>query len=256
MLSLAVYNMKGGVGKTTAAVNLAYSCALEGNRVLLWDLDSQGAATFYLNIEPDEQIKAKKLLKAHKDVGALIQQTAYPGLDIIPASFQIRHLDSLLEDEKKGEKKMSRLLESFSQRYDHVLIDCPPSISFLSEVLFRVVDCLVIPVIPTVLSRKAFEQVAAYVAEHAGRRVTILPFFSMFDWRKKIHREAFDQGTGPGGVFLKTCIPTRSAVEQMGVHRAPLAVFSTDSGSIEAFAALWSEIRQSCLALQQGNSVH
>lgn len=246
MLSLAVYNMKGGVGKTTAAVNLAYSCALEGNRTLLWDLDAQGAATFYLNIEPEQDVKAKQLLKAHKDMDALIRKTEYSGLDILPASFQIRHLDALLEDEKKAEKRVNKLLESCVRRYDYLFIDCPPSISFLSEVLFRVVDCLVIPVIPTILSRKAFEQVAVTIEASAGSKAVVLPFFSMFDWRKKIHREAFDLGTGPGGKYLKTCIPTRSAIERMGIHRAPLAVFSTDSGSIEAFTALWDEIKAVC----------
>ncbi len=110
MISLAIYNMKGGVGKTTTTVNLAYLCAQEGRRTLIWDLDSQGAATFYLNVEPDPEMKAKKLLKAHKEMDALIRPTGYANLDLIPAGFQIRHLDALLEDEKKAQKRLTKFM--------------------------------------------------------------------------------------------------------------------------------------------------
>jgi len=243
MISLAVYNMKGGVGKTTTTVNLAYLCAREGRRTLIWDLDSQGAATFYLNVEPDSEMKAKNLLKAHKEMDGLIRPTGYPHLDILPAGFQIRHLDALLEDEKKGHKRLVKIFETFSQRYDVVFLDCPPSISFLSETIFRSVDCLVMPVIPTVLAHKAYEQVRAYIQETTDHPLRILPFFSMFDWRKKIHREAFDQGTKPGGGYLRTCIPTRSIIERMGVHRAPLPVSNPNSDCVASYVDLWSEIK-------------
>lgn len=246
MISLAFYNMKGGVGKTTAAVNIAYLSAAEGNRTLLWDLDSQGAATFYLNTTIKNSIKPKKFLKAAKESDRLICPSAYENLDILPADFQMRHLDALLEDEKKGEKRIKKLFESFSTRYDYVFIDCPPSISFLSEALFRAVDCLVMPVIPTILSLNAFQQVSEYINSEKSSGAKLLPFFSMYDWRKKMHREVFDRGTGEGGIFLKTCIPDRSVIEQMGLHRAPLPVYSPDSPCIESFTGLWDEIRQVC----------
>lgn len=246
MISLAFYNMKGGVGKTTTAVNIAYLCAREGNRTLLWDLDSQGAATFYLNIESDVDIKAKKVLKAYKELDRLICSSGYENLDVLPASFQIRHLDALLEDEKKGQKRINKIFESMAGSYDYIILDCPPSISFLSEVLFRVVDCLAMPVIPTILSRNAYEQVSSYIDESSHHSVKILPFFTMFDWRKKIHRDAFDQGTGDGGRFLKTCIPTRSVIEQMGIHRSPLPVYSPDSPYIASFEGVWKEIEVAC----------
>jgi len=243
MISLAVYNMKGGVGKTTTTVNLSYLCALEGRRTLIWDLDSQGGATFYLNLEPDMEMKAKKLLKAHKEMDALTHPTGYANLDILPSGFQMRHLDALLEDEKKGQKRLVKIFETLSQRYEVVFLDCPPSISFLSEAIFRSVDCLIMPVIPTVLAQKAFEQVRTYVLESTHHPLCILPFFSMFDWRKKIHREAFDQGTKPGGGYLRTCIPTRSIIERMGVHRVPLPVSSPNSDCVTSYADLWSEIK-------------
>jgi len=243
MISLAVYNMKGGVGKTTTTVNLAYLCAQEGRRTLIWDLDSQGAATFYLNVEPDLDMKAKRLLKAHKDMDALIHPTGYPNLDILPASFQIRHLDALLEDEKKGQKRLAKIFDTFAHRYDFVFLDCPPSISFLSETLFRCVDCLIMPVIPTVLAHKAYEQVSAYIRAARSGTMCILPFFSMFDWRKKIHRDAFDQGTKPGGGYLRTCIPTRSVIERMGIQRAPLPVTSPASDCVASYVDLWTEIK-------------
>lgn len=246
MISLAFYNMKGGVGKTTTAVNIAYLCAREGSRTLLWDLDSQGAATFFLNIEADHDIKPKKMLKGFKEMDRLICPSGYENLDVLPASFQIRHIDALLEDEKKGQKRIRKIFESLAGSYDYIILDCPPSISFLSEVLFRVVDCLAMPVIPTILSRNAFEQVSGYIDESSHHRVKILPFFSMFDWRKKIHRDAFDWGTGEGGNFLKTCIPTRSIIEQMGVHRAPLPIYSPDSPYVESFEELWREIQGTC----------
>ncbi len=243
MISLAVYNMKGGVGKTTTTVNLAYLCAQEGRRTLLWDLDSQGAATFYLNVQPDAEMKAKKLLKAHKDMSALIRPTGYSRLDILPASFEIRHLDALLEDDKKGSKRLAKIFETFGERYDVLFLDCPPSISFLSEIIFRSANWLIVPVIPSVLALNAYARVSAYIRETTQRQARILPFFSMFDWRKKIHRDVFDVETKPGGGFLRTCIPTRSVIEQMGIHRAPLPVTYPESDCVTSYRELWTEIK-------------
>lgn len=108
MAIFAVYNMKGGVGKTTTAVNLAAFCAAEGDKTLIWDLDPQGASAFLLGIDNTEEIKAKKLLKGkRKELDKHIRPTAVKGLDILPADFSNRHLDLELGEKKKSEERFS-----------------------------------------------------------------------------------------------------------------------------------------------------
>ncbi|MEM8963006.1 MAG: AAA family ATPase, partial [Acidobacteriota bacterium] len=93
MQIVAVTSMKGGVGKTAAAVNLAYVAADEGARTLLWDLDPQGASAFYYRIRPRVRRGAKKLLYGKSELDAHIRATDYIGLDLIPADLSYRKLD-------------------------------------------------------------------------------------------------------------------------------------------------------------------
>jgi chromosome partitioning protein len=95
MKIVAVTNIKGGVGKTTTAANLAYLCAASGQRTLLWDLDPQRAATHLLGIDPNEheQTSAKKLLASKCDVPELIIATAYSNLDLLSANLSYRKFD-------------------------------------------------------------------------------------------------------------------------------------------------------------------
>ncbi|MBG0777452.1 MAG: AAA family ATPase [Desulfovibrionaceae bacterium] len=164
MRILACYNMKGGVGKTTSAVNLAFCAAESGARVLLWDLDPQGAATFHLGVEAVAATKLKKLFKDKRSLSDWAQPTPYPGLDVVPAGFGYRHLDVELGESKKSCRKFAKAFEGMAP-YDYVFLDCPPSISALSEGVFCAADALLMPLTPSPLSRQTFERVRTYLAE-------------------------------------------------------------------------------------------
>lgn len=246
MKTLAFFNMKGGVGKTTAAVNFAYFAAKEGNYTLLWDLDAQGSATFHFRITSPSTLKARQLQKNKKRIERLIKPSDYTNLDLIPANFKIRHLDVVLGDIKKGTRLLAKLIQKLASRYDYLFCDCPASMSLLAQSVFRAADYLVMPIIPTTLSLQTFEQVQDYLSTHFQEKPKLIPFFSMVDQRKSLHREIIEQYSSEG-LFCKAYIPTRSIIEQMGTHRAPLPSFSTDSNATEEYKALWEEMKMRIL---------
>jgi len=216
----AVYNIKGGVGKTASAVNLAYLSALEGARTLVWDLDPQGAATFYFRVKPKVKGGGKKLIEGKRNLDPRIRGTDFDKLDLLPADFSYRHLDLFLDAAKKPRKRLRRLLKPFAGEYDHVFLDCAPSISLVSESVFVAADCLLIPSIPTTLSLLTLERLAKHLRRNGLEKLLVLPFFCMADLRKSMHREI-----------------------RMGVHRAPLATFAAWSTPAHAYEELWREIR-------------
>lgn len=252
MKSFACYNMKGGVGKTTSAVNLSYLAAARGYRTLIWDFDPQGAATFHLGVEQLENTKIKKLLKDRKKLISNIQSSPYQNLDIIPAGFEYRHIDLIMDDSKKSGKKLSRLVESMADSYDVLFFDCPPSISSLSDAIFMSVENIIMPMVPAELSRQTFLKINSYIKKLSGNTPRLIPFFNMLDRRKSVHhavtlkcRKEFP------GVFCENTIPARADIERMGLERAPLFTFAQGSDAARHFTVLWNEIeKKSGLELQ------
>lgn len=242
MKVLATYNIKGGVGKTAAAVNLSCVAAKNGARTLVWDLDPQGAATFYFRVKPKIKGGTKKLLKKDSDLSARLKATDFPHLDLLPADFSYRHMDIVLGEAKKPWKRLRDLLAPLGSEYDFIILDCPPSVSLLSEAVFGAADALIVPVIPTTLSLRTYEQIVAFREDNGFERVKVLPFFSMADRRKKMHREIMESFPRERPEALKTLIPYASDVEQMGLHREPLVSYAPKSPSALAYKALWKEI--------------
>ncbi len=243
MQVVALYSMKGGVGKTSTCVNLSYMAAADGFVSLLWDLDPQGAATFYLGQEAKLRGGAQRLMGKHSHLGNFAQETGYSFLDLIPADLSHRHLDLLLDDLKKSRQKLRRLLDELESEYQYVFIDCPPVLGVLSEHLFDVVDLILFPTIPTVLSERAYQQVCRYFLKYGYDPSKLYPFFSMVDVRKRMHREIQINFSLEHPRTLSSVIPAASVVEQMGQRQQPLPVYAPDAAATDAFQRLWIELR-------------
>jgi chromosome partitioning protein len=245
MRILATYNIKGGVGKTAAAVNLAEIAARGGAHVLVWDLDPQGAATFYFRLKPKVKGGGKGIIKGKRPLADLAKASDFERLDVVPADFSYRNLDLRLDTAKKPTRQLRRLLAPLAATYDFVIIDCPPSISLLSEAVFEAADALIVPLIPTTLSLRTFKQLMSFRAEkRLGKRLKILAFFSQADLRKVMHRDIISTLAGSGGEILETVIPSASDIEKMGLHQAPVTVFAPRCAAAQAYESLWREIQE------------
>jgi cellulose biosynthesis protein BcsQ len=241
MKVIATYNIKGGVGKTATAVNLAYLAAADGYRCLLWDLDPQGAATFYFRVKAKVKGGGRRLFRGKSDLESLIRGTDFEGLDLLPADFSYRHMDLALGTTKKPRKQLSKLLRPLEQEYDLVFLDCAPSISLASENIFAAASVLLVPTIPTPLSLRTLKQLRHHLHAKGPKGTLLLPFFCMADWRRALHRQIAAEADGEL-FLLRTQIPYSSLVEQMGVRRAPLLCYARSSVPGRAYAALWSEV--------------
>jgi chromosome partitioning protein len=237
---LATYNIKGGVGKTSAAVNLAYLAARNGSQALLWDLDPQGASTYLFRIKPKVRGGGRKLLRGRSEVGRLIKGTDHIGLDLLPADFSYRHMDLALDHFKHPTRRLRRVLEPLRGEYEYIFLDCPPSISLVSESVFEAADALLVPIIPATLSSRTFDQLSGLTDQ--GPQV--LAFFSMVEVRKSLHREVMAQLRARYATMLGAAIPSADEVERMGIERDVVAAFAPRSRAAVAYEALWWDVRR------------
>ncbi|PKG48643.1 MULTISPECIES: ParA family protein [Halomonadaceae] len=241
MQMLALYSIKGGVGKTASAVNLAAEAARDGKRVLLWDIDPQAATTFYLRSKPKVRGGVDKLVKGKADLDRAIRETDIEGLDLLPAALGSRDLEASMETRKPS--RLRKILKPVMTSYDLVILDCPPSLSALADQIFSSVDALLVPVVPTTLSLRTLEQLDTHL-DAVEQACPIWPFVTLADRRKTLHREVMESLSERWPRRLSTTVPNASAVERMGVERAPVGHFARSSPGGRAYAALWREIAQ------------
>lgn len=260
MKVISAYSIKASVGKTSAAVNLAYLCALEGARTLLWDFDSQAAATHILDHESgidgnrNGSGDEKKLIFGDSELTNAVIATQYSNLDLVPANVRHSKIDIHLErGERDSHRRLDELLAPLAADYDCVVLDCPPGISLLSQSVFYASDLLLVPIIPTTLSVRAFDLLTKYVSEEQRkdrmRDIEIAAFFSMVDRRKQLHHSFVEVLPEERSGVLRCVIPEAADVERMSANRAPVHAYAPGSRAATAYEQLWHEVK-----LRMGNS--
>jgi chromosome partitioning protein len=242
MKIIACYSNKGGVGKTATSVNLAYASAMKGRSTLLCDLDPQGASGFYFRVKPSKKLQNKAFFKDVKGFLDAIRASDYDNLDLLPANLTYRDFDIFLSRMKNSRSRLKKTLKELNSDYDVVILDCPPNISLLSENVFKTADKIVVPVIPTTLSVRTFEQLNDFFKENEYQRKKLLPFFSMVQQSKKLHKETMITLRKNYKSLLKNYIPFSSEIEKMGIHRAPVVTFAGKDFAANAYSKIWKEI--------------
>ena len=231
---IAIYNIKGGVGKTSTTINLAYN-ASKNSKVLVWDLDPQGASTFYLEKNVKDRNFMEKVQK--RGLSKFIKHTKFKNIDLIPADLSLK--DTYFENDKTFKTLLKQI-----DNYKYIFIDSPPTLSSISQNIFKASDVVIIPTIPTILSIRTYNQIVKYFKNYTKNR-KVLTFLSMVDKRKRMHLEISKKILQlPKKQILNTIIYNSTIVEKMGEELAPVEEFAPYSESSKAYQNLWNEIEE------------
>ncbi|MEM1327932.1 MAG: ParA family protein [Bacteroidota bacterium] len=243
MKTYALYHLKGGVGKTSSSVNLAYLAAKEGHKTLIWDLDPQGASSYLLRQKAKLKGGLHAQLSEQKEWRHLVRSTTHPNLYLLPSDFRNNYLDRDLAAQEASKKQFKHFLRQAKNDFEYIFIDCPPSMDLAAENVFRAADFVLVPMIPAQLSEYALHQVQSFFDEREYDRRKIIPFFNLVDLRRKIHRDTLAAFKKKKRRIMRSFIPYSASVEKMGIKRAPIYQFSNKSRAASCYRNLWQELK-------------
>lgn len=244
---ISVANQKGGVGKTTTTVNLAAALAVKGNRVLILDLDPQGMATSSLGKKKERQKGIYQSLMNGRDMMELIEGAGMDNLYICPCSPELSGVEVELFSVEGREKKLRQALDPVGRNFHYVLIDCPPSLGFLTINALTASDSVLIPIqceflcmegIPDLLA--TFNEVRTYFNPTLHIEGIVL---TMFDERTNLSKQVAEEiRRSLKAVMFESIVPRSVRLAEAPSFGKPIVVYDIRSKGAEAYLNLAQEL--------------
>jgi chromosome partitioning protein len=239
-MRLALANLKGGVGKTTTAVNLAAAFARSGLSALLIDLDPQASATYSLGVGRDQvETSTAEVLTGKVEAAEAVQETSVLGLHLLPGSLRLAGMDILLARKQEPEKLLKKALSPVRRRYDVIVMDSPPGLSILTVNALAASEAFIVPVSPHRLDTEALAGFLSLVEssrDRIGRKAELLGILlTMVDHRTQVTDEVVTAVRKEyGSRVFRAEIPVNVRLAEAPAQGRP--IFDTESWSTGATA--------------------